>query len=223
MVDHVSHNTAFAQGMQKQLVKCARALMHKTALNPRIPEQIMYDARRAPVLAALGKSVFNRSYKQPNPLLGMLMTGVAGYRQLRGVHEARATHITELSGLRKGLQSFAPGSAEHNSLAQYIADKRMAFKSEMKQRMIELGARAEPRLNFATKTLPAIGAGAVGIGGGAMIGNVTGTTNEQNDVSGAPFASRLNYLLHPYQLPTTPPVPPTLGATDPSATDSGGV
>lgn len=210
MADHASQNMAFAQGLQKQLVR-----MTKSALNPRIIPKIMYDPKRAPILEALGKSIFARSHNQSNPITGMAMTGSAGYGQLRDLHEVRLNHIKELIGLRKGLHSQAPGSTGHSALAQHIADKMRGFQSTKRQRLTEIGAVAEPRMNFMTKTLPALGAGAAGIGAGAVAGNVSGTTNSQADVAGAPFSERLNYLLHPGVVPRSTPPTPVAPQSDP--------
>ena len=220
MADFASHNTAFAQGIQKQLVKRAKEVMHKSALNPRIAEEVLYDARRTPELANLGRSIYARSKNQSNPLMGLLMTGVAGYGQLRGLRSGRAALLNEVSGLRKGLHGFTPGSPEHNHLAQFIADKINSFRSGQTRQFAELGAKAEPRMNFLTRTLPAAGIGAAGVGAGAAIGNIGGTASEQQTMSQAPFANRMQYLLHPNNLPQRAPAQ-SPGDQTSSMTDTG--
>jgi len=223
MADFASHNTAFAQGIQRQLVKRAKEVMHKSALNPRIAEQVLYDARRTPELAARGQSIFARTYRQPNPLKGLLMAGSAGYGQLRNIHATRLNHIKELAGLRKAQTHFQPGSPEHTELASYISNKMQAFKSTMRKQFAELGAVAEPRQRFLNTTLPVGLAAGAGIAGGSVLGNIGGTASTQDTMAKAPFADRLNYLLHPNALPQ-PQIPPqSPGDTTSSATDTGGV
>lgn len=221
-VDHASHNTAFAQGMQKQLVKRAKEVMSKSALNPRIAEQVFLNPKRTPELALLGQRLFAESHHQPNPVKGLLSTGLAGYGQLRDLHALRGTHIKELGALNKGLARLTAGSAEHNNLAQYIANKLQTFKAMKRQRLAEVGAVAEPRIKFFSKTLPMAALGGGALAGGSVIGNLGGTARAQQDVSQAPFAERLNYLLHPndIQRPARP-VPQTVGGTPSSATDTG--
>jgi hypothetical protein len=222
MNDEISHSLAFAQGIQKQLVKCAKETMQKSALNPRMVEKIVYDARRTPELAALGQGIFSQSYRQSSPIKGMLMTGLAGYGQLRGLHADRLGFIKEMAGLRSEMNRLPVGNANREFLASRIADKMNAFKSMKRTRLAEIGAVAEPRLKFLRTTVPAVGAGGVGIAGGAIVGSNIGANQEKKDVAGAPLMDRLKYLFNPDKIPTTPPVQDP-GSQASTATDSGGI
>jgi hypothetical protein len=224
MRDEFSHSVAFAQGIQKQLVHRAKEAMCKRALNPRVIEKVIYDARRTPELAALGQSIFARSYRQSNPLKGMLMTGLAGYGQLRNLHADRMGFIREIAGLRGEMNRLPEGNANREFLANRIADKMNAFKSEKRTRLAEVGATAEPRLKFLRTTVPATVAGGAALGAGSVLGNLSGQAASQKDVSGAPFGSRLQYLLNPSKVPSSVmPQPQDPGSQTSSATDSGGV
>lgn len=215
-MDIATQNTAFAQGFQRHLVK--------KAINFRIPEQIHYDPRRAAEFETLGRTLFNKSYKNPNPFSGILNTSLAGYGQLRELHGSRAEFLDKVRALRSLLSGAAEGTPEHTGYNSELQNLISGHHSDFKKRLTELGAVSEPRRRFLRTTLPATAAGVGGLGLGALGGQAVGSVQKSDDMANASLADRINYLINPGMIPggwNHPVVPPS--AQSPSAGDSGGV
>ena len=192
-------DTSFAEGLERQLVK--------RALNPNIAEQIHVDPKRLRELEGIGSTIFSKSYKSTNPLSGLLATGMAGYGQLRGLHELRSNFLKTVAAMRERAQAHPVGSATRQTLEDAIRNDHLAFKSQKSRRLQEIGAIAKPRQDFLNTTIPTGLGLAGGAAGGYAVGNVVGNQNEQADVAGAPAMSRLKYLFHPGNIPTSPAMP----------------
>ena len=195
---------SFAEGLERQLVKCA--------LNPNVAEKIRVDPKRIAEFLGKGSTIFAKSYKSQNPFSGLLATGMAGYGQLRGVHQLRENFLRTVAALRESAAAHPEGSSARETIKDTIRKNLLAFRHERDKRLTEIGAVAAPREQFLHSTLPTtlgVGAGAYG---GYSVGNALGNAQSQNDVSGAPVSSRLNYLFHPGNIPTsTPPGPANMG------------
>ena len=197
---------SFAEGLERQLVK--------RALNPNIAEAIHVDPKRLREFEGIGSTLFAKSYKSTNPFSGLLAAGTAGYGQLRGLHELRNNFLKTVAAMRERAQAHPVGSSVRATIEDAIRNDHMAFKSQKSKRLQELGAVAAPRQEFMNTTIPASLGLAGGAAGGYTVGNIVGNQNEQNDVAGAPAMSRLNYLFHPGNIPSTPSAMP--GPADPS-------
>jgi len=202
---------AFAEGLERQLVK--------SALNPRVLEETVFDPRRTAEYAALGKSIFNKSYKNPNPLSGLLAAGSAGYGQLRDLHKLRSSFIQSVIGMREAMGNHPAGSPSRAALEQAIQTATGAFRHNKQQALARIGATAEPRLKFFRTTLPTAAGLGAGAAGGYAAGNMVGDVQAKQDVAGAPLSSRLSYLFNPQNLPSSPP-PPQAAPIDGSIQDN---
>jgi hypothetical protein len=218
-MNHILENRAFAEGFQKGLVKCA--------LNPRIAERVVIDPRRAAEFEALGRTIFNKSWKNPNPLSGILNTSMAGYGQLRGLHEHRSQFLDQVKALRSLISKYPDGhparvgSGGQPGLDDALRELISGHHADLKQRLTEIGATSQPRLRFLRTTLPATGAGAAGIGAGYLGGNMIGQQQRENSAANATTLDRIKYLLNPEMVPTQYQSQP--GDRVPSATDTGNV
>jgi hypothetical protein len=206
-------NKAFYEGLQKGLVKCA--------LNPRILERIQVDPRRVDELAAAGRTIFNRSYKNPNPLSGIFHTSMAGYGQLRGLHEGRSDFLGKIKALRGLLSQHPEGSPVRAEISSTLEKLKGDYHTDFHRRMSELGAVSEPRRKFLQTTLPTTAGIAGGAGAGIMAGNAYGSYQREQSAANALPVDRLKYLLDPSKVPTRYQAQPA--AQSSSATDTAGV
>ena len=207
-----TENTAFAEGFEKGLVK--------RALNPRIAERILVNPKRIDELAGVGRSVFNTSYKNPNPLAGIMSTGMAGYGQLRGLHETRRTFLQQISALKQ-LINKDPTHPSVAALKSNLADTIHQYHAKNRQQLAELGQVVDNRRRTIRRVVPMATAG-LGVGAGAVAGNAFGQAQQQQTMTGANLTDRVRYLLDPTALPSDA-AQTTPSQQVPSATDTGGV
>jgi hypothetical protein len=168
---------SFAEGLERQFVKCA--------LNPRLAEKLTLDPRRLREFLGEGESIFARSYKSKNPFSGLL----------------RNNFLKTVSALRQSQAMHAPGSGAHGALERTIKDSLLAFRSQKDRQLMEIGSTALGRKQMLRNAGMATGIGA-GAVGGLSVGAELSQQREQGATANAPFSSRLQYLFDPSKLPS---------------------
>jgi hypothetical protein len=188
-------NQAYCDGFVRGLSRQMEKGVEKSAGAAATAASVAIPAFRRKEMAALGERLLRESTRAPDVWSGLKAVVRPGYGQIEQVRNMRSQFARLLSRAHP---------ADRQALQRNM-------QQQLEQAYAEIGAVAEPKINFWGKTVPTVAGVGAGAAGGMALGTGFGKIREQGNIEdrlqNMPLLDRLKYLVLPNSLNVRPQFP----------------